>query len=359
MIRILIVDDSQTARLVLTRELERQPDFMVVGAAADAFEARRMILAGQPHVMTLDLHMPRMSGLDFLEKLMAHHPLPVVIVSSITPAGSQAALEALRLGAVEVVGKAGLGSNPAAAAPLVAAIRAAGQARVRQSHAAAAPAHDLVPVPRRHEGVARRGVGTDPRVIAIGASTGGTRAIEDILRRMPSDMPGVVIAQHLPAGFTRSFAARLNAVCPISVREARHGDIVASGTALIAPGGCNTVLAAVGGQLRVHVAPRRTGDIQALEPTPSVDSLFHSVARTCGPAAIGILLTGMGSDGACGLGEMRHAGALTIAESEETCVVFGMPRAAIALGAVAVSVPLYNIPNLLSDVLFQTVTARI
>jgi two-component system chemotaxis response regulator CheB len=188
---------------------------------------------------------------------------------------------------------------------------------------------------------------------------GGTRAIEDILRRMPIDIPGVVIAQHLPAGFTRSFAARLNAVCAIPVREARHGDIVASGTALIAPGGRNTVLVPAGGQLRVHIPPRRAGRIPAHEPTPSVDSLFRSVARTCGPAAIGILLTGMGRDGACGLGEMRHAGALTIAESEETCVVYGMPRAAIALGAVAVSAPLYNIPDLLSDMLSRTATARI
>jgi two-component system chemotaxis response regulator CheB len=359
MIRILIVDDSPTARLVLTRELERQPDFTVVGAAADAFEARQLILAGQPHVLTLDLQMPRMSGLDFLDKLMAHHPLPVVIVSSITPAGSETALAALRLGAVEVVGKAGLGSNPAASAPLVAAIRAAGQARVRQAHAAAAPTRNSVPARRAQENESRRLTKAAPDVIAIGASTGGTRAIEDLLRRMPTDVPGVVVAQHLPAGFTRSFAARLNAVCAIAVREAKHGDIVTPGTALIAPGGCDTVLVPAGGQLRVNIAPRRAGRIPALEPTPSVDSLFRSVAGVCGPAAIGILLTGMGSDGAQGLNAMRHAGALTIAESEETCVVFGMPRAAIALGAVAVSAPLYNIPDLLFDVLFQTAAARI
>jgi two-component system chemotaxis response regulator CheB len=359
MIRILIVDDSPTARLVLTRELEREPDFMVVGAAADAFEARQLILAGQPHVLTLDLQMPRMSGLDFLDKLMAHHPLPVVIVSSITPAGSETALAALRLGAVEVVGKAGLGSNPAAAGPLVAAIRAAGQARVRQSHAAVAPTRNNVAAPRSTGTVSRRGPArTAPDVIAIGGSTGGTRAIEDMLRRLPSDIPGVVIAQHLPAGFTRSFAARLNSVCAIAVREAQHGDIVAAGTALIAPGGCDTILVRVGDQLRVQIASR-TGRMPALGPAPSVDSLFRSVAQACGPAAIGILLTGMGSDGAHGLSAMRQAGALTIAESEETCVVYGMPRAAVELGAVAVSVPLYNIPDLLFDVLFLTVAARI
>ncbi|MEX1182139.1 MAG: chemotaxis-specific protein-glutamate methyltransferase CheB [Gemmatimonadota bacterium] len=346
MIRVLIVDDSPTARLVLTRECETQPDFKVVGAAADAFEARRLILTKRPDVITLDLQMPRMSGLEFLRRIMAHHPLPVVVVSSLAAERGAAVLEALQLGAVDVVGKARLGSDGAASAPLVDAIRAAGQANLRRS----ATRH-VVDSADRYPPIDHR---SRPEIVAVGASTGGTRAIEELLRQLTGDFPGIVIAQHLPAAFTHSFAARLNAVSDLSVREARHGDVITAGTVLIAPGGSDTTVVRTGHQLRVAVAAPH-----ARAHSPSVNALFRSVAASCGSKSIGVLLTGMGDDGAEGLAAMRRAGALTVAEHEETCVVYGMPRAAIEIGAAAAAAPLHDIPALLLHSVGRRVTARI
>jgi two-component system chemotaxis response regulator CheB len=348
MIRVLVVDDSSTARLVLSRELDAQPDFTVVGTAAGAVDAQRLVQVLHPDDITLDLQMPGMSGLELLGWLMAEHPLPVVIVSSLAAARGNVVLEALRLGAVDVVGKARLGADRAAAAPLIDAVRAASLARLPR-----APAKQ----PARSDGRLRpAGRRRGCEVIAIGASTGGTRAIDDILRRLPPDVPGIVIAQHLPESFAPSFAQRLNAVSDLTVSVARTGDEVARGTALVIPGGSNAGLVRAGRALRLVVSPRapRVGG-----HSPSADELFESVAQVCGRAAVGILLTGMGTDGARGLASMRAAGAFTIAEHESSCVVYGMPRAAVTLGAACAVTALSDMPAQLLALLGRSAPARI
>ena len=304
----------------------------MVGTAADPFIARDKILALHPDVVTLDLEMPRMDGLTFLAKLMKFHPLPVIVVSSLTPRGSDTALRALELGAVDVVGKPGSSYSVGdISAELVEKIRAASTARFRagpvQSSQPAAPA-SVAPL-----------LDMTQKVLAIGASTGGTEAIRVVLMGLPVTAPGTVIVQHMPEHFTASFAARLNELCQMEVREAKTGDLVIPGLALLAPGNHHMVLRRSGARFLVEVKDGPPVHYQR----PSVDVLFHSVARQAGPNALGAILTGMGTDGASGLLAMRQAGARTLAQDEASCVVFGMPREAIRLGAAEQIVPLQDV----------------
>lgn len=336
MIRVLVVDDSAVVRRILTEELSRQPDIEVVGTAVDPYVAREKIIQLRPDVLTLDVEMPRMDGISFLAKLMQHYPMPVVVVSSLTPTNSEAALRALSLGAVEVIAKPGSAySIPDVSRQLVRAIRAAAVANVRRDRSA-----ELVPAAAPAAGrSALAGLQTTHQVIAIGASTGGTKALEHVLPQLPAHAPGTVIVQHMPEGFTASFAQRLNTMCAVEVREARNGDAVVPGVALIAPGNRHMLLERSGARFQVRV----TGGPPVHHQRPAVDVLFQSVARCAGRNAVGVVLTGMGADGARGLLEMREAGAHTIAEDERTCIVFGMPKEAIRMGAACEVVPLHRV----------------
>jgi len=338
-IRVLVVDDSAIVRKVLTDILNQQPDIEVAGTAPDAFVARDKIVALRPDVLTLDVEMPRMDGLTFLEKLMRHYPLPVIVVSSLTQNSTRAALEALSRGAVDVLAKPG---GPYSVADLKddlpQRVRAAAAAKVRAPASVAAPAPQreapaAIPAPARN--------GTPPQhLIAIGASTGGTVAIERVLAALPAAMPPVVIAQHIPPGFSTTFAQRLNKVCALEVVEAAGGETLSNGMAVVAPGNRHLEIERIPGggwRTRLHDGPK------VCYQRPSVDVLLRSVAREAGSHATGVVLTGMGADGAAGLLEMRRAGAETIAQNEETCVVFGMPREAIRLGAVQQVLPLDSV----------------
>jgi two-component system chemotaxis response regulator CheB len=330
MIRVLVVDDSAIVRKVITEGLARFPDIEIVGTAVDPYAARDRIVELRPDVITLDLEMPRMDGLSFLVKLMRHHPMPVVVLSSLTPKNSELALRALDLGAVDVLCKPGASySTKDLTLPLVTAIRAAAVAKI--SNAPAGRASCAL----REKAEALLGQTTD-KVIAIGASTGGTKAIEAILAGMPARAPGIVIVQHMPEHFTTQFARRLDEFCAMDVREAGDNDRVVPGTVLIAPGSRHMLLTRRGDTYlaRVKEGPR------VHYQRPSVDVLFHSVARTAGRNAVGVILTGMGEDGAKGLLAMRAAGAVTLAQDEASCVVFGMPKEAVKLGAVDKVVPL-------------------
>ncbi|HON59311.1 MAG TPA: chemotaxis response regulator protein-glutamate methylesterase [Smithella sp.] len=335
MIRVLVVDDSALVRKVLTEELSRHRDIEVVGSAIDPYVARDKIVRLKPHVITLDLEMPRMDGLSFLAKLMKYYPLPVVVVSSLTPQNSQNAIRALQLGAVEVICKPGSSlSAPDISKTLVKAVRAAARAKVTK----------VLSEGLKEEGPAltqKVPMNTTHKVIAMGASTGGTIAIEKILMNMPVNIPGIVVVQHMPEFFTASFADRLNNVCKIEVREARDGDQVAAGVALIAPGGKHMLLERSGAfyQVRIKDGP------MVHHQRPSVDVLFHSVAKHAAANAIGILLTGMGADGAEGLLAMKQNSAFTIAQDEATSVVYGMPGEAVKMGAADEVLPLTEIPE--------------
>lgn len=331
-IRVLVVDDSALVRQVLTRELSRYDDIEVVGTAVDPYVAREKIVRLKPDVITLDIEMPRMDGLSFLEKLMKHYPIPVVVASSLTPKHSEAAIRALELGAVEVVCKPGSQySAPDVSGQLVRAIRAAAAARVGRRQEPEASDEVAAPSPER-----KRWLGAGRKVVAIGASTGGTRAIETVLRSFPPDGPGTVIVQHMPEHFTASFARRLNEVCAMEVREGKDEDEVVPGVALIAPGDWHMVLERRGAQYVVRIKKGPPVHHQR----PAVDVLFHSVAKSAGKNAVGVLLTGMGCDGAQGLLAMRQSGARTLVQDEESCAVFGMPKEAIRIGAAEEVVPL-------------------
>ncbi len=340
MIKVLIIDDSAVVRQVLSAELSRAGDIDVVGTAMDPYIARDKILALSPDVATLDLEMPRMDGLTFLRKLMRYRPMPVIVVSSLTPTGSDTALEALRLGAVDVVGKPGSAYSVAEIArSLVRRIRAASTARVGP----VAEPSDAGPA----SGQPMR---TTHKILAIGASTGGTRAIEQVLRRLPSDTPGTVIVQHMPEHFTKSFAARLNELCPMEIREACDGEPVVPGVALLAPGNTHMILRRSGAKYLVGLKNGPPVHYQR----PSVDVLFHSVARQAGANAVGVILTGMGADGAAGLLAMKQAGARTLAQDEDSCVVFGMPKEAIRLGAAERVASLQAMPGRIVSFLTET-----
>ncbi len=323
-IRVLVVDDSAVVRKAISEGLSRHADIEVVGTAIDPYVARDKIIALRPDVLTLDVEMPRMDGLSFLERLMQHYPLPVVIVSSLTPKHSEAALRALALGAVDVVPKPGTQYTvPDVERHLVSAIRAAARATLRPRPTTSAS--PLAPPALLDQLCAA------DRLIAIGASTGGTGAIEEVLRRFPADAPATVIAQHMPAGFTASFAKRLDEHCAITVREASDGEVLTPGLALVAPGDFHLVVQRKG---REWIARVKEGPL-VHHQRPAVDVLFQSVAKAAGRRAVGALLTGMGEDGARGLLAMRESGAWTIAQDEESSVVFGMPRAAIGMGGAA------------------------
>ena len=341
MISVLIVDDSAVVRKVMTEELSRFPDIEVVGTAVDPYVARDKIIKLRPDVITLDLEMPRMDGLSFLAKLMKHYPMPVVVLSSLAPKNSQNALRALDLGAVDVLCKPGAAhSTKDISQSLAQAIRAAASARINVN----AVKSDLpVPTAEFSSLLAR----TTHKVVAIGASTGGTKAIEVVLRGMPATSPGMVIVQHMPQNFTTSFARRLNEICQVEVREACDNDCVVPGTALIAPGNRHILLNRRGGTYLVNLKNGPRVHFQR----PSVDVLFQSVAKNAGRNAVGVLLTGMGVDGAKGLLAMRQNGANTIVQDEKTCVVFGMPKEAIRLGASDEVVPLSKIPLAIIDAL--------
>lgn len=340
MIRVLIVDDSAIVRKVLTDELSKYDDIEIVGTAVDPYVAREKIVKLKPDVITLDIEMPRMDGLSFLSKLMKHFPMPVIVVSSLTPENSETALRALELGAVEVVSKPGSTfSTPDVHKQLIRAIRSAAVARI--SRPTAAPV-EAAPVAGTHKFLQ-----TTHKIIALGASTGGTKALEAVITGFPPDTPGVVVVQHMPEYFTATFAARLNSVSQMEVKEAQDGDRVIPGVVLIAPGNKHMVLQMSGAQYLVRI---KDGPA-VFHQRPSVDVLFQSVARSAGSNAVGALMTGMGADGAKGLLAMRQSGAHTIAEDEKTCVVFGMPREAINLGAADEIVPLPKISQAILNVL--------
>ncbi len=332
-IKVLIVDDSAIVRKLLAEALSAEPDLEVVGTAPDPFVARDKILSLQPDVLTLDVEMPRMDGLTFLKKLMRFHPMPVVVISSLAQASSRAAIEALQSGAVEVLAKPG---GPYSVGEmkqdLPRKIRAASQARIARASSAPAENPPVRTIPAAVQS-------SPSAIIAIGASTGGTEAIRDVLVQMPENTPGIVVVQHIPAVFSTAFANRLNDLCRIRVREAVDGDRVLAGQALIAPGNFHMTLQRRGNEYRVAV---HDGE-RVCYQRPSVDVLFDSVAAVAGSNAIAAILTGMGADGAQGMLKMKRAGARTIAQDESSCVVFGMPREAIRLGAVDHVLPLSRI----------------
>lgn len=335
-IKVLVVDDSAIVRRVLSEELGRTKDIVVVGTAPDPYVARDKIVRLKPDVVTLDIEMPRMDGLTFLKKIMTYAPLPVIIVSSLTREGSRIALEALSLGALDVI------SKPSAAysvgdlgVQLADKIRAVAQVKVRQRSGGETVVKPLDKAVIGSMALAE----TTRKIIAIGASTGGTEALREVITRMPRNAPGIVVVQHMPARFTTSFAERLDSLSDMAVKEAQDGDTVTDGQVLIAPGNFHMLLKRSGARYHVVV---KTGPM-VHHQRPAVDVLFRSVAQYAGANALGIVLTGMGSDGAEGLALMKQAGARTIAQDEQSCVVFGMPKEAIKTGAVDKVVPLSRI----------------
>ena len=330
-IRVLIVDDSAIVRKIFSEELSKYSDIEVIGVAPDPYVARDKIVSLKPDVITLDIEMPRMDGLTFLKKLMKYYPLPTIIVSSLTPKGGKLTLEAMDIGAVDVIAKPGSSYSVSdMSAQLAEKIRAASRVQMvkRETRDVAEGLGDAEPI--------RSLAQTSNKVIAIGASTGGTEALKKVLIKMPPNSPGIVIVQHMPANFTTAFAARLNDLCQISVKEAQDNDSVTPGMALLAPGNYHMILRRSGARYYVEV---KTGPM-VHHQRPAVDILFKSTAKYAGANAIGVILTGMGSDGAEGLLEMKKAGASTIAQDEKSCVVFGMPKEAIKLGAADKTVPL-------------------
>ncbi len=335
--KVLIIDDSAMVRKIFSEELSKEPDIEVVGTAPDPFIARDKIVLLKPEVVTLDIEMPRMDGLTFLRKLMQYYPLPVIVVSSLTPQGSKTALEALESGAIEVLAKADASYSVGDMChQLKEKIRAA--STIRSDHLRPRAISTLSP--RSKDAPSVSPLETTQKVIAIGASTGGTSALKEVLTNLPPNIPGILIVQHMPAHFTSAFAERLNKFCRIEVREARDGDSVLNGQALIAPGNFHMLLRRAGAKYFVNV---KDGPL-VHHQRPAVDVLFHSVAQYAGGNAMGVIMTGMGADGADGLLKLKQAGAKTIAQDEASCVVFGMPKEAIKIGAVDRIAPLDQIP---------------
>ncbi|HEC04152.1 MAG TPA: chemotaxis response regulator protein-glutamate methylesterase [Phycisphaerales bacterium] len=328
-IGVLIVDDSAIVRKILSRQLSQHRGIEVVGTAPDPYIARDKIVALDPDVLTLDVEMPRMDGITFLRKLMQYHPMPVIVLSSLTPKGGKTAMEALSAGAVEVMCKPGAAYSVGEACKALAEkIQAASRARIDRNVSSGRE-----PVKRLHM------VETTNKIFAIGASTGGVQALSQVLSALPINAPGTLVVQHMPARFTTSFAERLNGECVVSVKEAQDGDRVIPGRVLIAPGGFHMLLRRSGANYYVTV---KDGP-QVCRQKPSVEVMFDSVAKFAGANAVGAILTGMGDDGAGGLLNMRNSGAHTLAQDEASCVVFGMPKEAIERGAAEKVAPLSEI----------------
>ena len=343
-IKVMIVDDSAVVRQVIRDSLEREPDIEVVGAASDPLFALDKMKKDWPDVVTLDVEMPRMDGITFLKKIMSEHPTPVVICSSLTEKGAETSLQALAAGAVAIITKPKIGVKQfleEASNDLVSAVRAAAKSNVRnlargRSPQAPPPKLSADAILAAHAASSTAMAKTTEGIVAIGTSTGGTQALEVVLTMLPAVCSGIVIVQHMPEKFTAMFSQRLNDLCQIEVREARNGDRVIPGRALIAPGGRHMVLKRSGAQYIVDVLDGPLVN----RHKPSVDVLFRSVAQVAGKNALGIIMTGMGDDGARGMLEMHQAGARTIAQDEATCVVYGMPKEAVKLGGVDKSMPL-------------------
>jgi two-component system chemotaxis response regulator CheB len=338
-IKVLIVDDSALIRSVMKEIINEQPDMEVVGVAPDPLVARDMIKQTHPDVLTLDVEMPKMDGLDFLERLMRLRPMPVVMVSSLTERGSEITLRALELGAVDFVTKPKMSIQTGLLeySDLIAEkIRIASRARLKSRTPpppGQAAGGTLAPL--------RNPLTSSEKLIIIGASTGGTEAIKDFLVQLPPDCPGILITQHMPEGFTRSFANRLDKLCRISVKEAEGGERVLPGHAYLAPGHSHLLLVRSG----ANYMTRLDQGPPVNRHRPSVDVLFNSAAASAGKNAVGVILTGMGKDGAAGMLEMKKAGAYNLAQDEASCVVFGMPREAIAIGATHEVGPLHELPG--------------
>jgi two-component system chemotaxis response regulator CheB len=335
--KVLIVDDSALIRSVMSEIVNSQADMEVVGTAPDPLVARELIKKTNPDVLTLDVEMPKMDGLDFLEKLMRLRPMPVLMVSSLTERGSEITMRALELGAVDFVTKPkiSIGSGMREYTELITdKIRAAARARVKRTVLAGTPTTALPQL--------RSPLTSSEKLIIIGASTGGTEAIREFLMQMPSDCPGILIAQHMPEGFTTSFARRLDSLCKISVVESSGNERVLPGHAYIAPGHSHLLLTRSGANYMTRI--EQTDPVN--RHRPSVDVLFRSAASAAGKNAVGVILTGMGKDGAAGMLEMKNAGAQNFAQDEASCVVFGMPREAIAIGATHEVAPLTALPGL-------------
>ncbi len=346
-ITVMVVDDSAVVRQVVTGLLAAEPDIKVMGAFADPILAMTRMKTQWPDVIVLDIEMPRMDGLTFLRKIMAERPTPVVICSTLVGAGAQTSIEALAAGAVSIITKPTLGLKQFlvdASDDLVSAVRAAAQARVKRGSSSSTPqvsarekntADVIMPASNPGDAMTQ----TTERVVALGTSTGGTQALEVVLSALPSVCPGIVVVQHMPEKFTAEFARRLDGICRIHVKEAQNGDRVVPGRALIAPGGRHMLLRRNGAQYYVEVIEGPLVN----RHRPSVDVLFRSVAKCAGANALGVIMTGMGDDGAAGLLEMRQSGARTVAQDEESCVVFGMPKEAIKRGGVERTIPLRSV----------------
>jgi two-component system, chemotaxis family, protein-glutamate methylesterase/glutaminase len=354
-IKVMIIDDSAFVRQTLTSMLNLDPEIQVISTAADPIFAAGKITKDQPDVITLDLEMPRMNGLTFLKKLMSEHPVPVVVISSLTDKGGEMTLKALDYGAIDIITKPKLVTKEffeESRITICDAIKAASQAKIgkppvvfekekfqiKESDSWVSPklsADEILEFSRNAVNIKH----TTDKIIVVGASTGGTTAIEVFLKAMPPDCPGIVIVQHMPEVFTKSFADRLNSVCDIAVKEGVQGEMITPGKAIIAPGNRHMLVNKTGAKYSVEI---NDGPL-VNRHRPSVDVLFRSAANCAGPNAIGIIMTGMGDDGARGLLEMRNAGAYTIAEDESSCIVFGMPKVAITMGAACTVLPLPEI----------------
>lgn len=341
-IKVLIVDDSAVVRKILSTGLSKDREIEVVGTAADPFIARDKIISLKPDVITLDVEMPRMDGISFLQRLMAYYPLPVIMVSSLTQAGCETTLKALEVGALDFVAKPSLDVSHTLneiVTELSEKIKESAHVKVKKREQDKNTDNKNTNISRAQTSHAL--INSTHKIVAIGASTGGTEALKAVLMQMPPNAPGILIVQHMPQLFTKSFADRLNSLCSIEVREAKDGDSIIPGLALIAPGNYHMELRRNGA--RYYVTTQQ--EVPVCRHRPSVEVLFGSVAKYAGANAVGVIMTGMGDDGASGLLKMKEAGAKTLAQDEESCVVFGMPKEAIKLGATDTVVPLNKITS--------------
>lgn len=343
-IKVFVVDDSALVRKILTTQLAKYPGIDVIGQAADPYEARDKIVVDKPDVMILDIEMPKMDGLTFLTKLMKSYPIPVIIVSSLSKKGSDVAVRALELGAVDVMAKpSGSYSVVDMIDELVEKIKAASCVSVTSLKMRAEANKEVAKEQMASNSVFK----TTDKIIAIGSSTGGTEAVKDVLMELPNNMPPIIVTQHMPPNFTKSWADRLNSLCKLQVVEAKHGDEIAPGKVLVAPGGYHMTVRRSGARYYVEL----NEDEPVWHQRPAVDVMFDSVAKYAGKNAIGIILTGMGRDGAAGLKHMKDAGAYTLGQDEKSCVVYGMPKVAYEEGAVMEQLPLNKIASRLVDII--------